>query len=89
MLISSACQEASQILRKKYPPELYSEKETCRARRAFYVQCTHIDNQIRLPSGTLRECSLLDGTVNLLVGDRGDMLSGHRMVANKTAVDGA
>ena len=42
--------------------------------RAFYAQCTHIDHQLRILIGTLREEELLDDTVILVTGDHGDML---------------
>lgn len=69
--------------------EIYSEKEIRRARRAFYAQCTHIDNQIRLLVGTLRECSLLDDTIILFVSDHGDMLFDHGMVAKRSFYEGS
>ncbi len=47
------------------------------AQRAFYALCTHIDHQLRLVIGTLREEGLLDNTVILFTSDHGDML-GHQ-----------
>lgn len=61
----------------------YSPKEIIRAKKAFYAQCTHIDNQIRLLIGTLRECHLLDDTVIIFTSDHGDMLFDHHMVAKR------
>lgn len=61
----------------------YSEKEIRRARRAFYAQCTHIDNQIRLLIGTLRETSLLDNTLIVFLSDHGDMLFDHKLAAKR------
>lgn len=52
--------------------------------RAFYAQCTHIDHQIRLLIGTLREEGLLDNTVIAFTADHGDMLFNHNMVAKRT-----
>ncbi len=62
---------------------LYTEKEMRRARRAFFAQCTHIDNQIRLLIGTLRECGVLDDTILVFTSDHGDMLFNHNMVAKR------
>lgn len=62
---------------------MYSEKEIRRARRAFFAQCTHIDYQIRLLIGTLRESSLLDDTLLVFTSDHGDMLFNHGMVAKR------
>lgn len=63
--------------------DIYSEEEQNRARMAFYAQCTHIDYQIRLLIGTLRECNLLDDTVIVFLSDHGDMLFNHGMVAKR------
>ena len=51
------------------------------ARRGFYALCTHIDHQIRLVIGTLREQKLLDHTAIVFVSDHGDMLGNHRQWA--------
>lgn len=59
----------------------YSQRDIRRAKRAFYAQCTHIDNQIRILVGTLRECNLLDDTIIMFTSDHGDMLFDHHMVA--------
>ena len=47
------------------------------AQRAFYALCTHIDHQLRLVLGTLREAGLLDNTIILFSSDHGDMLGDH------------
>ncbi len=47
------------------------------ARRAFYALCTHIDHQLRIVIGTLREEKLLDNTIILFTADHGDMLFNH------------
>ena len=57
----------------------YSNKEILMARRAFYAQCTHIDHQIRLLIGTLREEKILDNTVILFTSDHGDMIFNHQL----------
>jgi arylsulfatase A-like enzyme len=51
------------------------------ARRAFYALCTHIDHQIRLVLGTLREEGLLDDTLIVFTSDHGDMLGNHGQFA--------
>lgn len=61
----------------------YTARETDLARRAFHALCTHIDHQIRLLVGTLREGNLLDDTVILFLSDHGDMLFDHDMVAKR------
>lgn len=53
------------------------------ARKAFYALCTHIDHQIRVVIGTLREEGLLDDTVICFTSDHGDMLGDHGMWAKK------
>lgn len=47
------------------------------AQRAHYALCTHIDHQLRLVLGTLREEGLLDDTIILFTADHGDMLGRH------------
>lgn len=47
------------------------------ARRAFYALVTHIDHQIRVVIGALREEGLLDNTIIALTADHGDMLGDH------------
>lgn len=51
--------------------------------RAFMAACTHIDHQLRLVIGTLREEGLLDETVILFTADHGDMLGGHGLWAKR------
>ena len=53
------------------------------ARRAFYALCTHIDHQLRLIIGTLREEGLLENTVILFTCDHGDMLGDHGLWAKR------
>lgn len=54
------------------PPEQLADM-----RRAFYALCTHIDHQLRLLIGTLREEKLLDDTIIVFTSDHGDMLGDH------------
>ena len=52
-------------------------------RRAFYALCTHIDHQLRVLIGTLREEGLLSNTVICFTSDHGDMLGNHGMWAKR------
>ncbi len=47
------------------------------ARRAFYATLTHIDHQIRVVIGCLREEGLVDDTIIAFTSDHGDMLGDH------------
>lgn len=47
------------------------------ARRAFYATLTHIDHQIRVVIGYLREAELLDNTVIAFTSDHGHMAGEH------------
>lgn len=53
------------------------------ARRAFYALCTHIDHQLRLVIGALREEGLLDNTILCFTADHGDMLGNHGLWAKR------
>lgn len=68
---------------------IYTREELAAARRAFYALCTHIDHQIRLLIGTLREEGLLDNTIVLFTSDHGDMLGNHGMVAKRVFYENA
>ena len=59
------------------------EEEVLAARRAFYALCTHIDHQLRVVIGTLREEGLLDNTIILFTSDHGDMLGNHGLWAKR------
>ena len=61
----------------------YSPEFIRNARRAFYALCTHIDHQLRLVIGTLREEGLLEDTVILFTSDHGDMLGNHGLWAKR------
>lgn len=52
-------------------------------RRAFYALCTHLDHQIRVLIGTLREEGLLNETVICFTSDHGDMLGNQNMWAKR------
>ncbi|MCZ7644762.1 MAG: sulfatase-like hydrolase/transferase [Planctomycetota bacterium] len=47
------------------------------ARRAFYALCTHIDHQLRVVLGTLKEEGQLQNTVLCFTSDHGDLLGNH------------
>lgn len=61
----------------------YSEAHMIMARRAFYALCTHIDHQLRVVIGTLREEDLLDNTIICFTSDHGDMLGNHNLWAKR------
>ncbi len=61
----------------------YSDREIDRAKRAYYAQCTHIDYQIRLLIGTLRESGLLEDTIIVFTSDHGEMLFHHEMTGKR------
>ena len=63
--------------------ESYDETTIRTARRAFYALCTHIDHQLRIVIGTLREERLLDNTIVLFLSDHGDMLGNHGLWAKR------
>ena len=58
-------------------------------RRAFYAQCTHIDHQLRLIIGALREEAVLNDTVIMVTGDHGDFLGDHGLYAKRYMYQGA
>ena len=51
------------------------------ALQGFYALCTHIDHQIRLVTGMLREEGLLDNTIIGFTSDHGDMMGNHDLFA--------
>ena len=57
--------------------ELRTDREIRQARRAFYALCTHIDHQLRVVIGTLREEGVLDDTTIVFSSDHGDLLGKH------------
>jgi arylsulfatase A-like enzyme len=59
------------------------------ARQAFYALCTHIDHQLRIVIGTLREEGLLDNTIILFTSDHGDMLGDHGFWAKRLFYEGS
>ena len=59
----------------------YPEVSVRMARQAFYALSTHIDHQIRLVVGTLREENLINDTIILFTSDHADLLGNHGMFA--------
>lgn len=51
--------------------------EQALARQAFYATLTHVDHQIRLVIGLLREEGILDDTLILFTSDHGHMIGEH------------
>ncbi|WP_250508010.1 sulfatase-like hydrolase/transferase [Caballeronia sp. GAFFF3] len=66
-----------------------STRELQAIRRAFYALCTHIDHQLRVIIGTLREEQLLDDTIILLTSDHGDMLGDFGLWAKRLFYEGS
>jgi arylsulfatase A-like enzyme len=60
-----------------------SRKQVLNARRAAYALSTHIDHQIRLVIGTLREEQILGNTIICFCSDHGDMLGDFGMFAKR------
>lgn len=58
-------------------------------RQAFYALCTHIDHQLRIILGTLREEDLLDNTIVLFTADHGDMLGDFGLWAKRLFYEGS
>ncbi|MHC4873272.1 MAG: sulfatase-like hydrolase/transferase [Planctomycetota bacterium] len=57
------------------------KEEIRMARKAFFAQITHVDHQIRVVIGYLREEKLLDNTIIVFTSDHGDMLGNHNLWA--------
>lgn len=58
-------------------------------RQAFYALCTHVDHQLRIIWGTLREENLIDDTVVLVTADHGDMLGNFGLWAKRLFYEGS
>lgn len=59
------------------------------ARRAHYALSTHIDHQLRVVIGTLREEKQLDNTVILICADHGDMLGDLGLFGKRLFYEGS
>jgi arylsulfatase A-like enzyme len=68
-------------VQQKWGP--FSPQQIRGIQRAFYALCTHIDHQLRLVIGTLREEQILDNTIILFTADHGDMLGNHGLWAKR------
>ena len=64
-------------------------KEIRNALEAFYALCTHIDHQLRVVVGSLREEDQLRNTVICFTSDHGDMLGRHGMWAKRLFYEGS
>jgi len=61
----------------------FTPEQIADIRRAFYALCTHIDHQIRVLIGTLREEGILEDTIIMFTSDHGDMLGDHGLFAKR------
>jgi arylsulfatase A-like enzyme len=78
---------ALRLVRDFYPA--LTPAALAEARRAFMALCTHIDHQLRLVWGTLREEGLLDDTVVCVTADHGDMLGDFGLYAKRLFYEGS
>ena len=67
----------------------YGRRDWEIARRAFYALCTHVDHQIRVVIGTLREEGLLDNTIICFMADHGDMVGNNGLSMGSLYEDAA
>jgi arylsulfatase len=58
-------------------------------KRAYYALCTHLDHQLSVVLGTLREEKLLDNTIILFCSDHGEMLGDFGLFAKRTFYEGS
>ncbi|MFW6060364.1 MAG: sulfatase-like hydrolase/transferase [Phycisphaeraceae bacterium] len=58
-------------------------------RRAFYACITHIDHQIRVVIGYLREQGLLENTIIAFTADHGEMLGDHGLWTKAYMLEGS
>ena len=63
--------------------------ELAGARRAALALSTHIDHQLRILIGTLREEQLLDNCVILFCSDHGDMLGDFGLFGKRLLYEGS
>jgi arylsulfatase A-like enzyme len=70
-------------------PAGFDAHDIRQVRRAFYALCTHIDHQLRVVIGTLREEGLLNDTIILFSADHGDMLGDHGLWAKSMFYEGS
>lgn len=79
---------ALRVIQQRYGTH-FSDAELRGIRRAFYALCTHIDHQLRLVIGALREEQLLENTIICFTADHGDMLGNHGLWAKRLYYDDA
>ncbi len=79
------CRMNNRLIDSRY----YDESFIKTARRAFYALCTHIDHQLRIVIGTLREEGFLDNTIIMFLADHGDMLGNHDLWAKRLYYEGS
>ena len=80
---------ALQVRNDHDKPRRFGDREIREARRAFYALCTHIDHQLRLVIGTLREEGILDDTAVVFTSDHGEMLGDHGLWAKRVFYEGS
>jgi choline-sulfatase len=68
---------------REYWPDRPDAAALAAIRRAYYALCTHIDHQLRVLFGTLREERLLEDTIIVFASDHGDMLGEHGLWAKR------
>lgn len=83
---TQALPAAMRVVRDHWPASVSASQHKA-LRRAYYALCTHVDHQIRILIGTLREENLLDDTIILLTADHGDMLGQHGLWAKSLFYD--
>lgn len=74
---------------RAYWPMGHDRQRHKQLRQAFYALCTHIDHQLRVLLGTLREEDLLDDTIILFTADHGDMLGDFGLWAKRLFYEGS
>ena len=79
---------ALDAVRSYWPVGENSDKHK-QLRQAYYALCTHIDHQLRIILGTLREEDLLDDTIILFSADHGDMLGDFGLWAKRLFYEGS
>jgi arylsulfatase A-like enzyme len=80
---------ALQVGAYKFAMAHATEEEMRWAKRGWYATLTHIDHQIRVVLGYLREEGLIDNTILGFTADHGDMLGDHHQWAKGVMFDAA
>lgn len=70
------------VIRKYYPE--FSAEAIQEIRHTFYALCTHIDHQLRVVLGPLRETAVPDNTIILVAANHGDMLGDFGLLAKRS-----